>query len=343
MPLPFLLGAAALLAGAAGVKSAAEGVSKMKEANERVEEAKTQYQDAKFELEDAQSAAVQAMDQLGERELEILRSFEEFSQLFAKIKNKPTFAPYERNNVKLPNVSQQKLQDVSVGAEVLLSGLGGAGLGAAGGLAAAGATTAAVAALGTASTGTAIASLSGAAATNATLAALGGGALAAGGGGIALGSALLGAGTLGVGLLVGGFVVSLTGDSMTKKADEIEEQLDDILWKIDSAESYLSDLESTAKKYHTQLKKVQTIYATHLKQLSHLIRDQRKTNWQQYTPDQKLLVENTVLLVGLLYSMCKVQLVLKSQDEDEPNTINTTAIKKSIHDSKKVLADKFQN
>ena len=41
--------------------------------------------------------------------------------------------------------------------------------------------------------------------------------------------------------------------------------------------------------------------------------------------------------------MCKVQLVLKSQDEDEPNTINTTAIKKSIHDSKKVLADKFQN
>lgn len=40
MPLPFLLGAAALLAGAAGVKSAAEGVTKMKEANERVEEAK---------------------------------------------------------------------------------------------------------------------------------------------------------------------------------------------------------------------------------------------------------------------------------------------------------------
>ena len=74
------------------------------------------------------------------------------------------------------------LKKVSIGAGVLLGGLGGAAVGTAGGFAAAGATTSAVMALGTASTGTAIASLSGAAATNATLAALGGGAIAAGAG-----------------------------------------------------------------------------------------------------------------------------------------------------------------
>lgn len=62
---------------------------------------------------------------------------------------------------ELPQYNREELEQISIGAGVLLGGLGGAALGTAGGFAAAGATTAAVMALGTASTGTAIASLSG--------------------------------------------------------------------------------------------------------------------------------------------------------------------------------------
>ena len=139
------------------------------------------------------------------RSIRILKSFKTFSD----------------SQFELPQYNREELEQISIGAGVLLGGLGGAALGTAGGFAAAGATTAAVMALGTASTGTATASLSGIAATNATLAALGGDAIAAGGGGIALGTTVLGAATLGVGLLVGGIICNLTGRSMTDKANRI--------------------------------------------------------------------------------------------------------------------------
>ena len=56
-----------------------------------------------------------------------------------------------------------------------------------------------------------------------------------------------------------------------------------------------------------------------------------------YAPDEKLLIENTVLLVGLLYKMCQVQLVLKDKDGDQLNEVNIAAIDSTIHDANNVL------
>ena len=44
-----------------------------------------------------------------------------------------------------------------------------------------------------------------------------------------------------------------------------------------------------------------------------MVVDQRHTNWKAFTRKERLVTENTVLLVGLLYSMCKVELVLQSE------------------------------
>ena len=155
---------------------------KMKEANDTMKSAQAQHErnQARFEKQNASTNAI--MDRLGKLELEILDSFQKFSDTFEKIQNRPQFKEYSQEGVTLPQYDPEELKKVSVGAGVLLGGLGGAAMGTAGGFAASGAAAAAVMALGTASTGTAIASLSGAAAVNATLAALGGGAIAAGGG-----------------------------------------------------------------------------------------------------------------------------------------------------------------
>ena len=179
--------------------------------------------------------------------MEILRDFEFFSDTIEKIQNRPVFEEYNKNGIKLPSYDREKLKEVSIGAGVLLGGLGGAAVGTAGGFAAAGATTAAVMALGTASTGAAIGSLSGVAATNATLAVLGGGALAAGGGGMALGTTILGATTLGVGLLVGGVIFNVTGSKLSDKADEAYRQMKKAEEKINKACGYLNELASTGK------------------------------------------------------------------------------------------------
>ena len=347
MPLPFWLiplavKGVAVAAGAVGVGSAVHGAAKMVEANDTMKSANSRHEQnmEKFEKENKQTS--EDMDKLGKLELEVLSSFEEFSRVFEEIKNKPVFEDYSKNGITLPKYDHETLKKVYVGAAALLGSLGGAGLGVAGGFAAAGATAAAVMAFGTASTGTAIASLSGAALTNATLAALGGGALAAGGGGMAAGAAVLGAATLGVGLLVGGVIFNFTGGKLSDQADEAWAQMKKAEAQINKICAYLVDLRKTANDYFTTLFAVNEIYQRHLNGLKAIVDILGHTDWHTFTESEKKLTENTVLLVGLLYNMCKVELVLISENEDDINNINTEAVQKSINNANAVLADRFQ-
>ncbi len=277
------------------------------------------------------------MDELGKLELNILQGFKEFSDTIEKIQNRPRFKEYNKDGVRLPEYNIEELCDVSVGAGVLLGGLGGAALGTAGGFAAAGATISAVMALGTASTGTAIASLSGVAATNATLAALGGGSIAAGGGGIALGTTVLGAATLGVGLLVGGAIFSITGGKLSDKADEAYRQMKKAKETINSACKYLSDLEEIAIKYKNSIDTVFCKYSQIFNNVSNTVNIQHKTDWNEFSENEKISTQNAVLLVGLLYKMCQVSLVNKVENEEDMNEINEVAIHESIKNSELVL------
>ena len=340
MPLPFILGGAAAAAAAAGVGSAIHGGVKMKKAHDTMKSAEQQHQDniARFEAQNKQTT--EAMDTLGKKELEILDSFQKFSDIFDRIQNRPEFKEYSKDDVKIPMYDAEELKEVSVGAGVLLGGLGGAALGTAGGFAAAGATTAAVMAFGTASTGTAIASLSGAAATNATLAALGGGAIAAGGGGMALGTTILGATTLGMGLLVGGIIFNLTGSKLSDKADQAMEQMKKAEKEINQIRLYLVELSNAEAKFEKTLSAVDRVYQRHLEQLGNLVILSGKTDWNLYSDAEKTLTENTALLVGLLFQMCKVQLVLKGEKEADLNRINHKEINTAIQNADGFLKEK---
>ena len=55
-----------------------------------------------------------------------------------------------------------------------------------------------------------------------------------------------------------------------------------------------------------------------------------------------MITESTVLLVGLLYNMCKVELVLKAEREEDINSINKIEIEKSVYNAELILKDKFQ-
>lgn len=339
--IPVALKGAAVVAGAVGLGTAASGAKKMKDANDTMESAKNRHEKNMAKFNRQNETTTKDMDKLGKLELEILHSFSDFSDLFEQIKNRPIFESYSKNGVTLPKYDGEKIREVSVGAGVLLGGLGGAGLGAAGGFAAAGATTAVVMALGSASTGTAIASLSGVAATNATLAFLGGGSLAAGGGGMAAGAAALSAATLGVGLLVGGIIFNFTGGKLSDKADEAWRQMEQAEKKINTICTYLTELSLVSYKYFQTLSKVNEIYRNHLSGLRSIITIFNHRDWNTFTPEEKKLTENTVLLVGLLYNMCKVELVLKSERKDDINTINKEAVNKSIRNANSVIEDKF--
>lgn len=339
MPLPFILGAAAAVAAIGGVGSGIHGASKMKEANDTMKSADSRHKKNIARFDETSEETNKAMDELGALELEILHSFDDFSNTIEKIQNRPQFKEYKKEGVEIPKYDKEALKKVSVGAGVLLGGLGGAAVGTAGGFAAAGATTSAVMALGTASTGTAIASLSGAAATNATLAALGGGALAAGGGGIALGTTILGATTLGVGLLVGGVIFNVTGSKLSDKADEAWAQMKEAEQKIDRICSYLNDLKSAAIKYTKSLTTVRDKYNEIFGYVTYTVNNLHKTDWNDFSKEERIATQNAVLLVGLLYKMCQVSLVNKAKDEDDMNSVNHGAIDESISNADSVMSN----
>ena len=138
MPLPLILGAAAAVAGAAGVGSAIHGGVKMKKANDTMKQTQEAHTAnvRRFEIRNERCTA--AMDRLGKLELEILQSFQKFSDIFERIQNKPEFRAFKHGDVTIPTYSPEDLKKVSVGAGVLLGGLSGAALGTAGGFAAAG-------------------------------------------------------------------------------------------------------------------------------------------------------------------------------------------------------------
>ena len=337
MPLPLILGVGAALIGAG---SAIHGASEMKSASEKMKLAERRHERNMAEVNAASEPACKEMDELGTLELKILESFGEYSDTIEKIQNCPRFRVYKKDGVTLPGYDKEGLKSASVGAGALLGGLGGKAL-AACRCAASGAmrTAKAITTLGMASTGTGIASLSGAALTNASLAALGGGALAAGGGGIALGTTILGAATLGVGLLVGGAIFNATGSKLSDQADEAWQQVMEEENEVSRICEYLNDLKGAAKEYNISLRRVRAKYLEKSWFLFYAVNDMHKTDWNRFSEEEKLATQNTVLLVGLLYKMCQVNLVNKAESGDEMNTINRTGINKAIQDSEHILKE----
>ena len=189
-------------------------------------------------------------------------------------------------------------------------------------------------ALGTASTGTAISSLSGAAATNAALAALGGGAKGIGGG-MALGSAVLSGATLGVGLLVGGVIFNKAGKKMSNQAEEAFDQVYESSKKVRKICNYLDDLKETAEEYTESLEDTFEKYNECFSIVRETVNN-GKLDWWEFTQDEKNATENSSSLVGLLYKMCKVNLVNVSENEEEMNTINKQQVNSVLNDAYEV-------
>lgn len=341
MPIPFILGAIAVAAGVAGVGAGIKGAVDMADANDTLNRAKKRDEENQQRYKNVDAKACNAMDRLGALEINVLASFKKFSEAIEKVKNRPTFADINKENVNIPKFDAQDLEQASVGAGILVGGISGAALGTLGGYAAAGATTAAVAALGAASTGTPIAALSGAAATNATLAALGGGSLAAGGGGMALGSAVLGGATLGVGLLVGGIIFSMVGSNISEKADKAYSQMLENEKVINEICSYLESLSIEANKYYTDLNKANEVYMDQFRIMQYIVEARKGTDglvdWIQLNQHERTIIKNVTMLVGLLYHMCKVKLVKVSADKDKINTVNKVEIDEARKKCKDVL------
>lgn len=337
MPLPIVIGVAAAVAGIAGVGAGAHGGVNIKKAKDKESEAKALHEECCNRFVEKGTLADGAMDDLGILELETLGSFEDFSNVVAKIQNVPEFAAIDTSCTELPEFNSDGLRAVSVAAKATIGGLAGAAAGTVGGFAAAGAATSVVAALGTASTGTAISTLSGVAATNATLAALGGGSLAMGGGGMAAGAAVLGGAAAGAGVLVGGVIVNVIGRKLSDNAEELMDQVLEEKESVDQACALFDDIRESAERYAKAIETTHHEYMKHVGKISYVVNDLGKTNWNDFTDKEKLTFENTVLLVGLLFNMCKINIIIDDDGDGITDRVNHDGINRGIEESSRLI------
>ncbi len=333
MPLPIVVVIGSVIAATVGGGNVAYRAKKNNDAKCIMKEAKSTERESIKKLEWENETTTRLMDKIGKKELQVLSSFGEYSDMIELIQNRPEFQKYKDSSVKLPNYNVQDLRDVSSGARTLLSSISGAVVGTAGGFAAAGAVTSAVTALGTASTGVAISSLHGAAAANATLAALGGGSIAAGGGGMALGTTILGISALGAAILIGGIVFNIAGAKTLQRAKEFSAEAEKLEKEVNQICDFLSELNEYASIFYDYLEKIADLYEGRLRKMRIIFQERKKVNWNSLSRNDREIIQNAVLLVGMLYKMCNINLVI-STEGDSVNIANTKGIAEINRDAK---------
>lgn len=113
-----------------------------------------------------------------------------------------------------------------------------------------------------------------------------------------------------------------------KQAKQLSKDVDDII-------AYYSCLRETASSFQESINTVYLVYDNHLQKLKDIVSE--KTQYDNFTPQEKVLTQDTVLLARLLYEMVNTPLAIKAKGEDQLESINHTAINKIQEKSKKVL------
>lgn len=281
-----------------------------------------------------------SLNKLGEQRMVISKNFNVFVNAFEIIHNRPEFSSKEQSG--LPVFDFDEIKNVSVVASVFAGTVSGTITGSMLGAAAASGTTSAIIALGKASTGAKIAGLRGAAKTKAALAALGGGAKAVGGGGIALGTLVLNAATLGVGTLVEGIAMAYTGSLAKKEADEAHRVMRENEKIISDAIQMQISITNSADEISAASARIcNGIYKKSVMKLKKLVAE--KNDWNLFTREEKLLVENCILLVQTLHYLNNIPMykVISVNEKGEVLEIepNTDEVRFGIQRSQRTVED----
>ncbi len=332
--LPTIILTLSGISGAGGIALSAKSV--VDSLNAAAVNRQTQFQNERniLRFQSVSEKLESSMEDLGKQRMVITKNFSAFISAFEKIHNKPEFSQSE--DAEFPQFDFDEIKNVSIIADAFL----GATLGAVGGsalaAAAASGTTAAVMALGTASTGTKIATLHGAAATKAALAALGGGALSAGGGGIALGTLVLNVASLGVGVLFEGIAMAYAGSIARKQADKAHQQMLDngrIITDAINMQIRIANDCDGLRRVSVDLSN--NIYKPLVMQLKELVK--QKQDWNTFTEEERILVENNILIIQILHFLNNTPLyrVTKVNDDGEVEDVEPNSdIKAAIKNAK---------
>ena len=290
MPVPFILGAAAIGTGVYGVIKGNEASDNMDKAKRTNRDAKDMADAAERKIKTYKSDTNEALKKLGKTKISILSgSINDFVEQYSKIKNvdlKNSIGLEELKDFDPNSREFLEMKDMSYKASEIATG--GIGAIAGGTLAGVGAGSLATT-FGVASTGTAISALSGAAATNATLAWLGGGALSAGGFGMAGGVAVLGGIVVGPALAIGGAFMAAKAEKALNDARANYDKARKFKQEADNICEALFAIEKRSNQIREVLEKLDTYLATSVSKLKTVL-EIAGVDWHEYRDKEQKIV-----------------------------------------------------
>lgn len=330
MPIPFILGAAAILAGGYGVKKAIDAHDDQETANYVNEEAQEIAQKATKLAETSRKNSGKAIESLGKKKIEVLEnSVMLFIEIFEQIHNIELSESTELNELRKFKIDKQSIAELKQMGSMASSIASGIASGTTAGAVTAFGAYGAVGALASASTGTAIGALSGAAATNATLAFLGGGSLAAGGLGVAGGTAVLGGLVAGPAIAIMGAVMSSKASANKEKAYTNLAKAKEFAEEMNTVQTLCKGIRMRAEMFEKLLVKLEAIFEPLLLQLDDVI-TASGTDYSKYTQTERSIVSACLSTVQSIKAILDTPILKEDGSLSPRSLLIANSVKRSI-------------
>lgn len=260
MALPFIILGVAAAATAFGGKKAYDGYQKKSEADDVLDRAQRRFDKHKESFDLANETTSKKLAELGEKELEIGKDFNEFKTIADDLLARMAKDGHKDLQLKVPQHNINKIQNLAISATEYLTTVVGAGVS---GAAAGFAVYSGVMAFAAASTGTPIAALSGAAAYNATMAAIGGGSLAAGGWGMAGGAMVLGGAVVAPLIAIAGWAYDSHAEKALNNAYQSSREVTAAVEKMNAAEAQLTKVQQYVNSIYESITRMHSVFIQH--------------------------------------------------------------------------------
>lgn len=151
-----------------------------------------------------------------------------------------------------------------------------------------------------------------------------GAAFAGAGAGLGIAAYGLNIFAFGPGVLFAGVGILVAGENIKKKAIENNKQAKLLAKEVKQLVAQYDELTDAAENLAKQLDDAFSQYQRCFGKMKKIL--VKKTQWNSLTEKEQQIIKNTVMLVGTLFELCKVELVVK---ERKTETVNTEAVKKS--------------
>ena len=136
-------------------------------------------------------------------------------------------------------------------------------------------------------------------------------------------------------MIAGGIVICVKGIGLKNKAIENERQAKEMKKSVEEIVGFYSRLRKETNSFCSSVSSVYQKYVESIQIIENILIT--KNEWDIFTKYEKKVVENSILLTGLLCSMIKTNIIVQTGESNKIESINTVELTKLKKQAVKLL------